>query len=200
MLKFLPLLLFFAGNFWDEKPPAQWTDQELLKLLTDSPWAQMLSAPGNVPAAGLQVYLATAGPMDDAEKERERRYRLRHPKTGPEPGDVLVDDYRAWLEENRATQIVLAIGTGQAGAFSNDKEIQQMEAECVMHIGKKKYKMTGHFAPSAGDQFLRLAFPRVATANDKTIKFDLYVPGVALGSRYAEFTIKEMIVKGKLEM
>ena len=69
-----------------------------------------------------------------------------------------------------------------------------------MRIGRKKYKMTGHFPPSAGDPYLRLAFPRVATAADKSVTFDLYVPGVSMGARSAEFSIKDMIVKGKLEM
>lgn len=205
----LPLLLailswpatpFWADKaFWIDKPPAQWTEQELIGLITDSPWAQMVPGPGpNAP--GMQLYLATAAPIDMAEHERERRYRLRHPKTGEQAGDALVDEYRTWLTENRATQIVVAIGTGQAGAFSNEEETRRMEQECVMKIGRKNYKMTGHFPPSAGDPYLRLAFPRVATAADKTVTFDLYVPGVSMGARSAEFTIKDMIVKGKLEM
>lgn len=185
--------------FWVDKPPAQWTEQELIRLITDSPWAQMVPAPSDK-APGMQLYLATAGPLDQAEHERERRYRIRHPKTGEQPGDLLVEEYRTWLAENRATQIVVAIGVGEAGAFSNEQETRHMEQECVMRIGRKKYKMTGHFPPSAGDPYLRLAFPRVATAADKSVTFDLYVPGVSMGARSAEFTIKDMIVKGKLEM
>lgn len=197
----LPLLLLFlaAGNFWEDKPPGKWTDEEVVKVMTDSPWAQMVAAPAKN-AQALQMFFATASPVEEAEKERERRYRLKHPKTGAEVGDVLVEEYRTWLTENRAAQIVIALGVGQAGAFSNDKEIQRMEAECVMKIGRKKYKMTGHFPPSAGDAYLRLAFPRVATPSDKTVTFDLYVPGVSMGARSVEFAIKDMIVKGKLEM
>jgi hypothetical protein len=196
---FVATSLRAAAPFWLDKPPAEWTDQELISLITDSPWAQMVAAPSDK-APGMQLYLATAVPVDQAERERERRYRIRHPKTGEQAGDLLVEEYRTWLAENRATQIVLAIGTGQAGAFSNEQETRQMEQECVMRIGRKKYKMTGHFPPSAGDPYLRLAFPRVATAADKTVTFDLYVPGVSMGARSAEFTIKDMIVKGKLEM
>jgi len=205
----LPLLLailswtaapFWAEKpFWLDKPPVEWTDQDLVSLITDSPWAQMVPAPSDK-APGMQLYLATAGPLDQAERERERRYRIRHPKTGEQAGDALVEEYRTWLAENRATQIVVAIGTGQAGAFSNEQETRQMEQECVMRIGRKKYKMTGHFPPSAGDPYLRLAFPRAATAADKSVTFDLYVPGVSMGSRSAEFAIKDMMVKGRLEM
>ncbi len=194
------LVLAAAGPFWVDKPPEKWSDQELITLMTNSPWAQMVAAPGGISAPGLQLYLATAAPLDRAEQERERRYRLRHPKTPNEAGDLLVDEYRTWLAANRATQIVVAIGVGQAGAFSNEEETRRMEQESVMRVGRKKFKITGHFPPSAGDPYLRLAFPRVATAADKTVTFELYVPGVSMGGRTVEFTIKDMIVNGKLEM
>ena len=45
-------------------------------------------------------------------------------------------------------------------AFSDNRETRQMEQECVMRVGRKKLKMTGHFPPSPGDPYLRLAFPR----------------------------------------
>ena len=195
-----PIVLLAAGSFWEDKPPDKWTELELIKLITDSPWAQMVPGPGNVDTPAMQLYLATAAPLDLAEHERERRYRLRHPKTGEEAGDTLVAEYRAWLAENRATQIVVAIGVGQAGAFSNEQETRRMTEESVMRVGRKKYKITAHFPPSAGDPYLRLAFPRVASESDKTVTFDLYVPGVSMGARSVEFAIKTMMVKGKLEM
>jgi hypothetical protein len=60
--------------------------------------------------------------------------------------------------------------------------------------------MTGHFPPTAGDRFLRLAFPREVQATDKTVVFDLYLPGVPNPYREAEFQVKDMLVNGKLEM
>ena len=199
-MKLLLLLLFFvAAPFWETKAARDWGDDELLKMMTDSPWAQMAPGPATN-ASPMQVMLATAEPIVQAEAERERRYRLRHPKPGDEPGDLLVQEYRDWLKENRATQIVLAIGVGQSDAFSSGEESKRMEEECTMQIGRKKYKMTGHFPPSAGDPYLRLAFPRVATEKDKAVIFDLYVPGISLGARSAEFKVKDMMLKGKLEM
>jgi hypothetical protein len=197
---FVAIGLLLAGDFWSDKSPEKWSDQELIKLMTDSPWAQMVPAPGGLNAPGMQLYLATAAPLDLAEHERERRYRLRHPKTTDEAGDILVQEYRTWLAENHTTQIVVAIGVGQAGAFANEQETRRMEQESVMRVGRKKYKMTGHFPPSAGDPYLRLAFPREVTAKDKAVTFELYVPGVSMGGRSVEFTIKDMILKGKLEM
>src|SRR5437899_5396938 len=33
-----------AGDFWDKKPPADWTSEEIDRLLTKSPWAKEVNA------------------------------------------------------------------------------------------------------------------------------------------------------------
>jgi len=192
------LLFLFAAPFWEAKAPADWTDSEVALLLTDSPWAQPLTAAGNGNGAPVQMYFATALPMQQAERERDRRFKRKRP--GPPQTDELAAEYRVWMEENRATQIVIAVAVGNNPAFSNDQETRQMEQECVMRVGRKKFKITGHFPPTANDPYLRLAFPRQVGPADKTISFDLYLPGVELPYRSAEFPVKDMSLKGKPEM
>jgi hypothetical protein len=200
-MKLLPLLLlFFAEPFWESKPPADWSDQQLLALLSDSPWAQPVTGTGKVAASPVQIYLATAAPMELAERERERRYKARRAPGESAAGETLVAEYRAWLQENLATQIVLAVAMRPNDALSDERETRQMEKECVMRVGRKKYKLTGHFPPSAADPYLRLAFPREVGAADKTVTFDLYLPGIGLPFRSVEFKVQDMMVKGKLEM
>ncbi len=75
-----------------------------------------------------------------------------------------------------------------------------MEEDSVMHVGRKKIKMTGHFPPTATDPYLRLAFPRQVSPTDKSVSFELYLPGVPNPFREAEFKVKDMVVNGKLEM
>lgn len=197
----LSFLLLFAGPFWESKPPAEWSDAELTALLASSPWAQVMDSPSQaVPAPGVQVYLATASPMMAAEKEAERRVKLRS-KPAPEGGtDPLALEYRDWLEQNRATQIVLAIRLDSNRGFSDEREIERMEDQSVMKAGKHKFKMTGHFPPYQGDPYLRLAFPRQVDLSDKTLSFDLYLPGVPAPFRNAEFKLKDMLVDGKLDL
>ena len=90
--------------------PADWTDVELSQFLADSPWAQTVSAPSrSAPAPAIQVYLATAPLMVEAEKEREKRLKARRKSREEEKEDPLAEEYQAWLEDNRATQIVIAI-------------------------------------------------------------------------------------------
>lgn len=190
------VLLLFAGPFWESKAPEKWSDPELQALLADSPWAQMAAAPGNSIAPPVQVYLATAGPIEKAERERDRRAALKKPPAD----DPLAADYREWLEENRGKQIVLAAAIAKNDGLDDEGEIRRMENECVMRVGKKKYKITGHFPPSPGDPYLRLVFPREVQATDKSVVFELYLPGVPIPYREAEFRVKDMLVDGKLEM
>src|SRR5581483_4949258 len=34
----------FNSDFWDKKPPSEWTSEEIEKLTTKSPWAKQVSA------------------------------------------------------------------------------------------------------------------------------------------------------------
>jgi hypothetical protein len=195
------VLVMLAAPFWEVKAVGEWSDQELQQVLTDSPWAQMAVAPGNAAGAlPVQVYLATAGPVEQAERERDLRAERKRPPKAARVEDPLAAEYRAWLADNRAGQVVVAVRVGNPQAFSDEKETRQMEEESVMRVGRKKFKITGHFPPSAGDPYLRLAFPRQVSASDKTVSFDLYLPGVAVPFRAVEFKVKDMMVKGKIEM
>jgi hypothetical protein len=196
----LAMLLMLAASFWESKAPADWTDDELLKLFTDSPWAQMVEASVQQESHGsaVQVYLATAGPMQEAEKERQRRYvRKSNRPVVESPMDT---EYRLWLEDNHATQIVLAVRIPRTKDFDDAGQTKRLEEESIMRVGRKKYKMTGHFPPTQNDVYLRMAFPRQVSESDKSIEFDLFLPGVTPPFRTVEFRVKDMIVKGKLEL
>ena len=43
-----------SGDFWNKKPPSQWTTQEIDQLITKSPWAKEVKAqyaPGESPSS-----------------------------------------------------------------------------------------------------------------------------------------------------
>ena len=132
--------------------------------------------------------------MREAEKQRELRYLRKVVET---PMDT---EYRLWLEDNRATQIVVAVRIPRTKDFDDASATKRMEEESVMRVGRKKYKVTGHFPPTANDVYLRMAFPREVQATDKMVTFELYLPGVTPPFRTVEFRVKDMMVKGKLEM
>jgi hypothetical protein len=194
----LPGALLAAGPFWLDKPPAQWTGAELTEMLTDSPWAQWAGAPGR--ASPVLVFLATAAPMRLAEQERDRRARLKRPAADFAEADELAAEYRAWLEDQRGSQIILAVRAENTRAFAQEREVRRMEEESVMRAGRRRIKMTGHFPPSSADPYLRLAFPRAVSPADKSLAFDLYLPGVSAPYRSVEFDLRTMLVRGTLEL
>ncbi len=199
-MKLVAILALLSASVWESKAPADWTDEELVRLFTDSPWAQMIDATGIKEAHGetVQMYLASAAPMREAEKERQRRYVRKANGTAPEePMDA---EERIWLEDNLATQIVLAIRVQHANEFDDAGEVRRMEQESILRVGRRKFKMTGHFPPTARDPYLRMAFPRQVTESDKFLTFDLYVPGARPPFRSIEFRLKDLMWKGKLEL
>ncbi|MEO7145143.1 MAG: hypothetical protein ABI165_16725 [Bryobacteraceae bacterium] len=184
---------FAAPPFWESKPPQQWSGEEINILLHDSPWAQIASAPPkNADAAPVQVYIASAPPMRAAELELARRRALR--RRIPESDADL--EYAAYLRENEGKQIIVAVSMPNARALSDGEESRRMQEECIMKIGRKKYKITGNFPPSADDPYLRLIFPRTLQPSDKSVEFDLYIPGLPEPYRMVSFRVKDMLYKG----
>jgi hypothetical protein len=183
------ILLWMAlavAPFWESKPAADWTEQQLHVLLTDSPWAQAVERGGPV------AFLATAQPIQDAEREIWRR-RTAKGGVGPDP------EYGAFLEKDHGEHIVLAIAYRDPRPLADANEARRMEEESVLQVGKKKYKITGQFPPTPSDPYLRLVYPRKVTPADKSLVFDLYLPGVS-GYHTVEFRLKELLYRGKPEL
>lgn len=187
-------LAAFAGPFWSEVPPEQWSEAQIAELLTASPWAQLVAGPGrlgNFPA--VQVYIATAGPIRQAELEKQRRAGARR------ADDAFAEEYRLWLEEFSPAQIILAIRVANTEAYANALEVKRLEQESFLRAGRRKIPMTGYFPPTPSDPYLRVAFPRQVPPGEREIQFDLYIPGVAGPYRSATFKLEAMTVAGKLE-
>jgi len=184
------LLAWAAAPFWETRPPAAWTDAELSGFLADSPWAQLAG-----PAPGVTIYLATARPMREAEAELYRRARLRQAHL-PEVADL---DYADFLRTEGARHIVIAVPFPDTLALADAAEYKRMEQESVLKIGRRTYKMSGHFPPVAADPRLRMAFPRDVRAGDKSLYFELYLPGVGGNFKSADFRFKELNYRGRVE-
>jgi hypothetical protein len=185
------LLMASAAPFWDTKPPADWSIDEVQTLLTNSPWAQLVEATGKSnPAPSVQVYVASAAPMVAAED------RLRAAKK-MKTDDPSWQEYRDYLVDNTGKSIVLAIRVQKRESFLDNSETKHMEDESYLRIGKRKYRVTGHFPPSSTDPFVRLVFPREVQTGDRNLIFELYVPGVGSPYRRAEFMVKDMVYHGQ---
>jgi hypothetical protein len=187
MLALAGLLFFLAQPFWETKPPEKWTDHEIDTILHASPWSVPLG-----PEPEVMVYLATAAPIEEAESEL--RLRSKHPPLQPDP------DYIDYLRLHREEAFVLAVQWRKRGGFGSEVERRRMENESEMVVGKKTYKIVGHFPPTSDDTVLRLVFPRELKPSDKAVLFRLFLPGMPFPEREVEFRIKDLIYRGKLEM
>lgn len=183
-------MLAAAVPFWDVKPPTEWSIEEVRTMLTNSPWAQMVDAGANNPAPPVQVYIATAQPIQLAEDSVRAATKAKE----DDPSWV---EYRDYLVENSSKYVVIAIEVLKAEAFLDNAETTRMEKESELRIGKRKYKVTGHFPPSASDPHARLVFPRDVRPGDRSLAFDLYIPGAGSPYRRAEFPLKEMTYHGQ---
>ena len=182
------VLFFLAQPFWQTKPPEEWTFQQIGILRSNSPWAQPVG-----PGAPVLVYFATAVPIQEAESEL--RVRSKNPLREPDP------DYAAYITAHLDQNFALAIPYSSLAKLGRADEQKKMEEETIMLIGKdRRYKMVGHFPPTAMDPVLRLIFRREVRPGDKSVMFRLYLPGVDFPEREIEFPVKDLMYRGKLEM
>jgi hypothetical protein len=182
------IALLMAEPFWETKTPRDWSEDELQRMFMDSPWA--VAPEGRPP---MQAYLATAAPMREAEAERARRRGILQ-------NTALQEEYAAFLGENQGKVIVLAVRLLVPSDLADAAESKRMEEESALKAGRKRLKLTGHFPPTPSDPWLRLVFPRPSGALDKSLVFELYVPGVPNPYRTVELPIKPMMYKGRLEL
>lgn len=183
-------MALLAVEYWD-KPPEQWSQDQVETILTASPWARIAEGTGRLKGAPLLIYIASAEPLRLAEAELRRR------DTKPRREDMLAEDYRAWLSEDGGKHIVVAVRVADPRAYDDAKEVKRMEKECTLKVGRRKVRIDGHFPPSSSDPFVRLAFLKEGAENEKNLEFDLYIPGVPAPYRTAEFVVKDMLYKGK---
>jgi len=181
------LLLFFAVPYWETNPPEKWSLREIELLRVSSPWAQTVG-----PEPRVLAYLATAAPIEQAEGELRLRSRQALKQLDP--------DYLTYLSENRETHFVLAIPYPERARLGNAEEQRRLENETLMLIGRKEYHISGHFPPTPSDPVLRIIFPRQVRETDKKVVFRLYLPGINFPDRELEFTVKDLMYHGRLQM
>ena len=189
-MRLVLLLMAASVPFWETKPVAEWTIDQVSTLLTGSPWAAMVESERSGSAAAVQVYVATAEPIEQAE---QRARAARKTKTD----DPLWQEYLDYLAENKGKVIVLAIRAVKPEAFVDNSETAHMEKESYLRIGKRKYRILGQFPPSSTDPYERLVFPRDVQPGDRDLVFELYIPGTGSPYRRAEFALKDMVYHGQ---
>ena len=185
---FLTLLLLVAEPFWNTKLPADWSIEEVISMLRQSPWSTV-SAASSGPA--IRAHVASAAPMREAEAKERQAFRTRQDQ------GASFEDYQEMLATGKF--IALAVLLRDAIPTSDGVEARSLEHNSILHVGHRSYKLVTHFPPTAGDPYLRYIFPRAVKPGDKALLFDIYVPGIVYPQRHIEFDLREMKYRGKIE-
>jgi hypothetical protein len=187
---------------WERKAAAESTDEELAAVLTASPWAQMhrLELPaakgaGEFPNPTVHLFLATATPVREAERELRRR-RLQ---ASADPERAADSEFEEFLEANPGRYIVLAVRVLRPELLERPRSVERMERETRLRIGRRSYELVGHFLPTRDDPYVRLIFPRDVRDTDTELRFELYVPGVPLPFRTVRFKLEKLTWHGRPE-
>ncbi len=186
--------------FWESAPPVEWSEEQLILLLNNSPWAQTVDGGRStrLPGPPVLMYLASATPLRQAEEELiRRRYKQQ-----PDLHAAIVDareEYQAYLAEQAGKVIVVAIPL-KASALADVSETKRMESESLLRVGKRKVKTTGHFPPTPADPILRLIFPKDLPEGTKEFTVEVYLPSIPAPYRSATFRVKDLVYRGQPDL
>ena len=188
--------------FWESAPPVEWSEEQLILLLNNSPWAQTVGdgvgRATRLPGPPVLMYLASATPLRQAEQELiRRRYKQQ-----PDLHAAIVDareEYQAYLAEQVGKVIVVAIPLA-ANALADVGETKRMESESLLRVGKRKVKTTGHFPPTPADPILRLIFPKDLPEGAKEFTVEVYLPSIPAPYRSATFRVKDLVYRGQPDL
>jgi len=188
----LPLVLTLLAQaaFWN-KPATEWSEEQLETLLRDSPWAQPAqgSTRTGLSANSLPTFLASAAPIRAAEAEWVRR-RVKKPELARAIRSARAE-FNDFLDKNQGKVIALAVQCSPE-ALADAQDSRKMEEESFLKVGRRKYKLIGHFPPSPSDPLLRLLFTRDVDPKAKTLDFEFYLPGGPSPYRMVSYKISEL--------
>jgi hypothetical protein len=85
-LVFTLVLTTFSKDFWEERPFTQWTEQEAMNLISNSPWARPLSVLGSILGARKTVTNRSSELPNVATREKGRSSEVAM-STGTEMGE-----------------------------------------------------------------------------------------------------------------
>jgi hypothetical protein len=203
----------FAAEFWDAKPYAQWSDKDVVRMLTDSPWSHQVSVviprspresgdistggrgggaddsgrggfPVPVPQLKLDVQWRSARTMRQATALRQ------FGSVEKIPADVLET-----LERDDSVYVVIV--TGLPMTFSTSAA-DAKNATFLKRGGHSPIGVSDGGPQKSGNGFaLVFAFPRMdeITLQDNEVEFVTKLGSLEIKSK---FKLKEMVANGHL--
>ena len=208
-----PLLASPANEFWNDKAPENWTDEEVQQMLTKSPWAK---------EAAVSVFGGAGGSLTNRNGAMNRngvvtntgRQRANGSPTTSDPTDLR---YKAIVRWESALPIREALKTKPAEALADyyilavvgdltlaDPDADEAQRASRLEMMKEYTKLDRHGGPiplanlelvkKEGTLFY---FSRAEPIKDGQVTFWTRLGPVEVKCK---FSVKEMTYRGKLEL
>jgi hypothetical protein len=186
------------SDFWNKKPPANWTSEEIQRLLKESPWAKEITP----------TYTSLPVPTD-------RRPWGENPPigwgSGPKPQRSVKAPYQATIRWESADPVRNAQKTALPAAFGDyhvlgiyfsyatrkdlgSKPVENLQQSAVLLGARPVDAEVVQVHPEIADGFL-IGFPKTSTRGVKQLEFSARVGLLALK---AKFNTREMLYRGQL--
>ena len=202
------------AEFWNDKQPADWSEKEVQRLLTKSPWAKEVAAEMNFagmgmpPGGGPMGGGAPPGGMDGPGGPMDLTAGVRW-----ESAASIRDAANSRLPEDAAEYYVISLhglpmmgagrGAGFPGAFGGDglqgMQARLRESTSLQRKGKKPIAPV-RIRTSEDDGVLLFYFPRDPDPISIEDKEVVFVTALGPLEVKAKFPLKEMTYRGKLAL
>ncbi len=211
----VPSLASPAGEFWNEKKPADWTEDEVRELLTKSPWAKEASVSVFGGAGGSLLNrngaISEEGVMTSTGRQRGKKTQTTQSGDAPDLRYKAIVRWESALPirealkkkpvESAADFYILAL-VGDLALADPDEDEAQRESRLDMMKQYTKLERRGGAIPLANIESVKKVgtlfyFPRAEPIKDGQVTFTAKVGPVEVKCK---FTVKEMTYHGKLEL
>ena len=209
----LPVLAAPAKEFWNEKKPEDWTEQEVQEMLTKSPWAK---------EAAVSVFGGAGGSLLNRNGAMNRNGGMTNTGRQRANGNPTTSDapdlaYKATVRWESALPIRNALKTKPYAELADfyilavvgdltlaDADADEAQSEARLDMMKQNTKLEKHGGPlplanlavvkKVGTLFY---FPRAEPIKDGQVTFTTKIGPVEVKCKFA---VKEMTYRGKLEL
>jgi hypothetical protein len=210
----VPALCSPASEFWNDKKPEEWTDEEIQQMLTKSPWAKEGSVSVFGGAGGALLNrdgaMSESGNMTSSGRQRSKSTRTTQ-------GDAPDLRYKAIVRWQSALPIRQALKeTSTAGVADSyiiavvgdlamaDPDADEAQRESRLDMMKQSTKLDkrgGAIALTNIATVKKLGtlfyFPRAEPIKDGQVTFTTKLGPLEVKCKFA---VKEMMYRGKLEL
>jgi hypothetical protein len=211
----MPLVASPASEFWNQKKPEAWTDDEVQEMLTKSPWAKEASVSVFGGAGGSLLNrngaMNRSGNMSSTGRQRTNTTQTTLPSDAPdlrykaivrwESARPIREAKKSMSTEGIADFYILAL-VGDLALADPDADEAQRESRLDMMKQYTKLERHGGPIPLANVELVKKVgtlfyFPRAEPIKDGQVTFITKMGPVEVKCK---FTLKDMMYRGRLEL